>query len=268
MNKYVLLSEGKVCSGGKTLFRIRAEKDIPSQHVKKGDLGGLVHDIKNLPQSGTSWISKGAQVLGEACVIGNARVGGNAIVKGNSEIAGHVKVSGSAELEDVRINGFDVEIRERAVLKNVSFIGNNVLIHGFAHLENVKKGSQLGDFEMSGRSIISSSGDMLEIDGSYVVIKENARIENVSSIKAVNLVVAGDAVVENGVTIDGEDISITDCSHVTGRLVIGDNFSISDVASLKRGLVNALPFKNISITGDTALSTNAFEPPYDPFGGI
>lgn len=266
--KYVMLTDDKVCSEGKPLFRIRAERDIPSQGVRKGDLGGLIHDIKNLPQSGTSWISKEAQVLGEASVIGNARVGGFAIVKGKSEIAGHVKVSGSAELEDVTISGYNVEIRERAVLKNVCFRGTNVLIHGFAHLENIKSGSMLLESEMSGHSLISSSGDMMEFNGSYVVIKENARVENVSSIKAVNLVIAGDAVVENGATIDGEDISITDFSHVTGRLVIGDNFSISDVASLKRGLVNALPFKNISITGDTALSTNAFEPPNGSCGGV
>lgn len=268
MSKYVLLSAEKVCSKGKPLFRIRAEKDLPSQNVKKGDLGGLVHDIQNLPQSGESWISYRAQVLDKASVTGNARVGGNAIIKGDSEIAGHARVSGSAVLEDVYINGFDIEIRERAVLKNVAFLGNNVLIHGYAHMENVKKGSQLGEFEMSGRSVITSSGDMLELDCSHGVIKENAHVENVMAIKGVNIMIAGDAVVENGVTIDGKDISISDCSHVEGRLVISDNFSISDVASLKRGLVNALPFKNISITGDTALSTNAFEPPYDPFGGM
>lgn len=268
MGKYVMLTEGRICDEGKTLFRIRAERDIPSQKVKSGDLGGLIHDIKNLPQSGNAWISGEAQVLGNSSVGGNSLVGGYAIVKGDSDINGYTKVIGSAILEDVVVDGNNLEIRERAQLKNVTMVAENSLIHGFSVVENVGEGTNFHGLEIGGRAVITSSGQDIEITGSNIVVNGNALVEDVHSIKAENLLITGDAVVEKGVMINGKDIVIKDYAHVKGKLKIGDNFSISDVASLKRGLVDSPPFKDISIDGDSTLSTNAFEPPHDPFGGL
>lgn len=266
--KYVLLTEDKFCSEGKMLFRIRAERDIPSQGVKKGDFGGFVHDIKNLPQSNEAWIGGNAQVLGEAIVSGNARIGGNAIIKGKSSIGGSVKVIGSAVLDDVALKGREFEIREQARLKNVTLIAEQTLIHGFAQVENIQDGSSVYGLEIGGRSVIISDGSLMDLTGLNMVIDGNAHIENVPYISGEHLLITGDSVVENGVKINGKNITIKDYAHISGKLEIGNNFSISDVASLKRGLVDSLPFKNMTIDGDVALSTNAFEPPHDPFGGL
>ena len=60
------------------LHRIRALRDIPSQRVKEGDLGGWIEKESNLSQECDCWVGEDAQVYGEAEVYGNAWVRGSA----------------------------------------------------------------------------------------------------------------------------------------------------------------------------------------------
>ena len=54
------------------LRRIVAGRDIPSQGVRKGDIGGWVERVSQV--SGNAWVSGNAQVFDNARIFGNANV--------------------------------------------------------------------------------------------------------------------------------------------------------------------------------------------------
>lgn len=95
MKKYELTNETKGF-GTRTLYRIRALRDIPKHEVVAGDLGGWVESESNLSQSGDSWVSDDAYVSGNAWVYGNAHVSGDAIVSGRARVYGNAWVHGDA----------------------------------------------------------------------------------------------------------------------------------------------------------------------------
>ena len=83
MKKYELTSETPDYTG-KTLYRIRALRDIPEHGVVAGDLGGWVESEANLSQDYNAWVSGDAHVYGNARVTDNARVSGSACVYDNA----------------------------------------------------------------------------------------------------------------------------------------------------------------------------------------
>ena len=91
MKKYELTNETKEF-GTRTLYRIRALRDIPERGVAAGDLGGWVESESNLSQVGDSWVSDDAYVSGNAWVYGNAHVYGDAIVSGRACITGNARL--------------------------------------------------------------------------------------------------------------------------------------------------------------------------------
>lgn len=95
MKKYELTNETKEF-GTRTLYRIRALRDIPKHEVVAGDLGGWVESESNLSQDGDSWVSDDAYVSGNAWVYGNAHVSGDAIVSGRARVYGNAWVHGDA----------------------------------------------------------------------------------------------------------------------------------------------------------------------------
>ena len=105
--KHFKLTDDKIQHNGRTLYRIRALKDIPIQHVKKGDLGGYVESLKNLDNN--AWVSDNAWVFGDAKVYGNARVFGNAEVFGNARVSGNAWVHGDIKLERGRCGNIGIE---------------------------------------------------------------------------------------------------------------------------------------------------------------
>lgn len=72
MNKYELTNE-TVQHGSRTLYRIRALRDLPGG-VKTGDMGGFVESVGNLSQDGAAWVFGDARVFGAAWVSGAAQV--------------------------------------------------------------------------------------------------------------------------------------------------------------------------------------------------
>ena len=102
-DKYKLTDETKEASGIK-LFRIQALRSFGD--VKAGDLGGWVEGVKNLSQEGDAWVSRNAQVFGDAQVYGDAWVYGDARVFGDAQVYGNAWVSGDARVSgDAQVYG-------------------------------------------------------------------------------------------------------------------------------------------------------------------
>ena len=122
--KHFKLTDDKIQHNGRTLYRIRALKDIPNQHVKKGDLGGYVESLKNLDNN--AWVYGNARVFGDARVFDNARVSGNAWVYGNAWVFDNAWVSDNA-----RVSG-NAEVFGKAKVKNNDNVYNKRGIASFS----------------------------------------------------------------------------------------------------------------------------------------
>jgi hypothetical protein len=84
--KYEMVGEGG-------LYRIKALKSFGG--IKKGEIGGLISNEKNLSHSGNAWVFSNAKVLGDAVVADNAKILGYAVVSGNAVVSGDAEVSKS-----------------------------------------------------------------------------------------------------------------------------------------------------------------------------
>ena len=111
MKKKYKLTNIKIEVLGKTLFRIRALRDIGKSDIHKGDLGGYIEKEENLSQYDNSWVSDDAmvfddaEVFDDARVFGRARVFDRARVFGAAEIASDAEVGGNARIfGNVRVN--------------------------------------------------------------------------------------------------------------------------------------------------------------------
>ena len=98
MDKKYELTDEKIEVFGRTLYRIRALRDIPAIEVKAGDLGGFIEKEENLSHDDNAWVCGNAEVYGDARVYGNARVYGDARVCGNAEVYGNARVCGNARV--------------------------------------------------------------------------------------------------------------------------------------------------------------------------
>ena len=74
--KYELVMNDSIVHEGKTLYRIRAVRDIVNLSgqvmVSKGELGGYIEEERNLGQTGLSWIYNNGKVYDKATVYGDA----------------------------------------------------------------------------------------------------------------------------------------------------------------------------------------------------
>lgn len=115
-SNYELVEDEKTAEDG--LFRIRAVKDLPGIHIRKGELGGRVEGLHNL--AGGAWIYPEGSVRDSAVVHGNARVLGsvrdNAVVSENAKVHRNSMVCGKAIVQGGGVVG-----------KNVTLAGNTVV---------------------------------------------------------------------------------------------------------------------------------------------
>lgn len=165
MKKYQLTEE-KIATFGKTLFRIKAL--INFSDVKEGELGGFVENEDNLSHLKNCWIYDDAKIFGYAKIDGNARISGNTRISGNAEIGGNaiiyddVKISGYA-----KIGGY-AEIAGNANIYGNAEIGGNATICGDAKIGGDAKISGYaeiyGDVIIRGDAEISGNAD-------YIVFK-------------------------------------------------------------------------------------------------
>ena len=99
--KYELVKTDTVKSwDGRTLYRIKALREIVSLGIAVGALGGYIEKEDNLAQ-----VYGDARVYGDAWVYGNARVSGGARVSGNARVYGDAWVSG-VNLVSTRSDGY------------------------------------------------------------------------------------------------------------------------------------------------------------------
>lgn len=105
MNKYELTDEA-ITVYSRTLYRIRALREIARYGIKAGELGGYIEREENLSQhgdcwvygdavvNGNAWVSDNAVVTENAAVSGDAWIYGNSVVRGNARISDHIQLSG------------------------------------------------------------------------------------------------------------------------------------------------------------------------------
>ena len=183
--KYELaMDEASTTMFGRKHYRIRALRDIPSQGVTVGKLGGYVENENNLSQEGNCWIAHNALVSGDARVEGDAVVSGwanvseKAVIKDKAMVSGNAAVSGNAVAgENAFISGFAVVTDDAKVLSHATVKGN----------AQVCGSALVGDATVTGNAIVMDS-----------------RVWGGSEV-AGNAVVVNRAVVDNGIKLSGND---------------------------------------------------------------
>lgn len=161
MNKKYEITKESMHNGCVTLHRIKALIDIPRFKVKKGDLGGWIEKESNLSQNGSCWVSKNAQIFGDAAVTDNARVMGFARVYGRASVRGNAKVKDNATVFACAI------IYDKATVKGKTRVQGYARICGCSTVKDSALIS--GECTVSGTSII---GKNVIIVGESVIISD------------------------------------------------------------------------------------------------
>ncbi|AJD93719.1 hypothetical protein JMA_44020 (plasmid) [Jeotgalibacillus malaysiensis] len=128
--KYRILYENKITykdtrtKGLKDVYQIEALKDMPSIHVKKGDLGGYVEDETNLSHEDDCWIFKDGVVASGSLVAGNALIYEEATILDGSRVFDNAVIK-FAHVTNSFISG-DSKI-ETATIENCTFFNKSYL---------------------------------------------------------------------------------------------------------------------------------------------
>lgn len=136
--KFEILKDESIKYNGRTLYRIRALRDI-GEHVKKGDLGGFIQHEFNLSRYRESWVFPEAKVYdngllardatasGLAEIFENAKVGSRAYISDNAKIYGNADIHGLSVVDNAQVYG-------DAYLGTYGFAKNDSRVHGTAAL--------------------------------------------------------------------------------------------------------------------------------------
>lgn len=183
--KYELvMGEATTTLFDKKHYRIRALRDIPSQGVTAGQIGGYVESEKNLSHEGECWIAHNALASGDARVEGNAVVCGRATVMDNAVIKDNSMVSGFSVVAGDAVVGENAFVTSCAVVKDESKVLGHAVIKGNACV--------------LGKSLIGESTIMDE-----AVVKDS-RVWGGAEVSG-HAVVTNRAVIDNGAKITGND---------------------------------------------------------------
>lgn len=191
-------------------WRIRALRDI-GVDVKAGSLGGYVESEDNLSQEGDCWVYGISIVKGTSRITGNAHVVGSSIVSDTSisdgaiidsevsglNASGTIVVSNSTVKGDVKADGTLMQVRDGSYLCGDVVLGGKVEV---SHSTLQGKVSVLGNAKVEDSEIASVGDSPIEISG-------NAKV-NGSFISARDVVISGNAVVNNDIHDDGTRIAM------------------------------------------------------------
>ena len=150
--KYELVKESEIQRGGFTLYRIRALIDIPTAHVKAGDLGGWIHCEKNLAHDGTCWVANAAIVTDEACVKDDAQVADHAVIKDEAIVDSSARVYGSAIIRGKAVVTGYARVYGNAVVERFALVAGRAWIYG--KLRITDRAEITGSADLSGEGII------------------------------------------------------------------------------------------------------------------
>ena len=140
----ILYNKSLICPDGKKVYRIKALRNIADKKgkilVKKGDIGGFVHDDLSLSQEDNSWVyddaivRDSARVSGDACIKNfaiirdYARVCGNAVVQDSSVVSGHATVKGFANIRN------NAKIENSTTIEGHAVVGGSATVKDFAQV--------------------------------------------------------------------------------------------------------------------------------------
>ena len=168
MKKYELILNDSIEVLGCKLFRIRSLTNFGS--VRTGDLGGYIHNEKNLSHDGNAWVADnakvydGAQVSGDAEVCGKAeiyvkaKVTDKAKVYGNACVAGNAKVSGNATVKDNTAVWGEAEISGNAIVAEKARVGGTAKVSGNAEVYG--NAQVWEDVEIYGNAKVSGNAEI------------------------------------------------------------------------------------------------------------
>ena len=129
--KYTLTEESCIVRG-KTLYRIKAEKDFGD--VKKGDLGGFIETEANLSHIGKAWVYDNAKVFDNAQVYDNACIYNDACIRHSACVFREAKVYDNAIVHDgARVYG-NAQVRNRASIYNDARVSGEARIYDNADI--------------------------------------------------------------------------------------------------------------------------------------
>lgn len=190
---------------GHILHRIQADRNIPCQDVKIGDLGGWVEKPENVQDD--AWVT--GYLYGDAVACGTARVDGMAF--GNSYVQRNARIDRFAKVYDNANIGGDAVITDHSVVRGNAKVSDHAVVMGYAIVSGnaiVCSGAKIHDFvHVSGHTYIAgdvSLRDKVVVEGDvtigdHVIIKDRVIVKGHGYI--VNYTrIFGDLV------INGEDI--------------------------------------------------------------
>lgn len=206
MEKYVMLKGETKNVLGKTLYRIRAERDFNG--IKKGEKGGYIQQYKNLSQYGDCWVYDDATVFENAVILENARVSRNAVVSGDAIVRGHATVTDNAK------------VLYHATVEDGAYICDNATVSGGTVSENA-----------------------WAVDDSYISgncqVKGNARIRGNSQVKGF-AIVRGEAIISNSSVYECAKVfseAIVSNSIISGNARVGGDVLRVENANITRDAV-------------------------------
>lgn len=224
--KYELTDETLELDENKILFRIKALRDIPSQGVEAGDLGGWVQSYGNLSLAGNCWVFDEAKVYDGACVHGNAIVQDHVEVFEQAEVYDSARISGNAKVHEnasVFGNGF---IHEFADISGNAIVYDNAVVSAYAQV--------YGYAQIYGYAKVRGSSEIYETAHvyDYAIVDGSAQVYGTANIRK-NALVCRFATVTDSIVEDWA--LVTDHAHIhglpgsviiSGCAYIGDNVEI------------------------------------------
>lgn len=185
---------------GHVLHRIQADRNIPCQDVKIGDLGGWVEKPDNLQDD--AWVT--GYLYEDAIACGTARVDGmvfgNAFVQRNARIDKFAKVYGNANI------GGDAVITDHSVVCGNAKVSDHAVVMGYAVVSGnaiVCSGAKIHDFvHVSGHTYIAG----------YVSLRDKVVVEG-------DVTIGNHVIIKDRVIVKGHGY-IVNYTRISGDLVI------------------------------------------------
>lgn len=204
--KYEIIKDKNlsIVLNGSKLYRIKALRNFNDVH--EGDIGGYIESDKNLSHEGDCWIyddskaydnatvSDNAIVKNSSSVIDNAYIVSNSVIDSNSIISGSSKIFDNCRVSDKSTVSGNSILKSNVSIES-SIIKDNVIIDGFFEIRyGVIIGGNVfihGDGIIIGKNTtIETSSyyrDNLEINGNYINIGPDSKINNINDIHIIKM---------------------------------------------------------------------------------
>lgn len=176
----------------------------------------------------------------ETARLNGSTVMGNGIIKGNSKVTAYISFNGLIDDDvvirgsGVKIEGNNIEIRDKVLIEGQVKVQDNVLICGNAQI--LDKAIISGDCHIYGYCVISQEASVT----GYAIVNETATVTGKSQVSGRSIVTEKAIIKDNA--------SITDNTMVTDNAIISGNAKISD---------NAMVSLDAKISGDAIVKNNA-----------